>query len=82
MFGTIIREQLSNVIMESDSLIVIQAISGDSKRHTQICILITDITVLAKQVNNIKFMYCHKSANMLADKIVKRAHMYSNCLFF
>lgn len=28
-------------------------------------------------VDNIKFLYCNRSANILADKIAKRADLYS-----
>lgn len=75
---TIILEKSSNVIIECDFLITIQDINGESKSSSQICNITMDITILVKQVDNIKFMYCHRPTNILTDKITKRAHMYLN----
>lgn len=53
----IILKQMSNVIIESDSLIAIQTIRWDIKPSTQILNLIEDIIVLIKAVKNVIFVY-------------------------
>lgn len=50
-FETIFQEKLSNVIIESDSTIVIQAITGGTKPPSQICDLIEVIIVLAEAID-------------------------------
>lgn len=52
---TIIQEELSNVITESDSLIVIQSIKRETKPLSQICNLIEDIIVFAEVVEILSF---------------------------
>lgn len=61
----VIQERYSNVIMESDSFITIQAINGKFKPSIQICNLIEDITMLVKKIDDIKFVY-KRSTNEIA----------------
>lgn len=56
---TVVQEKLSNVIFESDSLIVVQDTIGEIKSPYQICNLVKDITALAEVGKNIKFLYCN-----------------------
>lgn len=55
----VIRRDYPNVIIESYSQIVFQAIKGDIKAPGQISNFIEAIIVLAKVTMNIKFIYCN-----------------------
>lgn len=65
---------MANLLMESDYQIVINSILGKNMVPSQIVNHITDIANLAHDNSDIKFMYCKRDANMLADKIAKQAH--------
>lgn len=56
-----IQKRLSNVIVESDSQIVIRVITSDIKTPNQICNIIADIIVLASAIKNIEFICCNIS---------------------
>lgn len=58
-------------IIKSDSLIASQAINGKPILLRQIRNLMEDINMLAKDIENVKFVYCKRSANALTDKITK-----------
>lgn len=74
----VIQENYHNFITESESLIAIHAINGKSKPPTQICNLDQDIIMFARVADNIKFVYCYRPANEMADKIAKRTLLYCN----
>lgn len=44
------------------------------KAPTQIFNLVEDVKVLAKAVKKLKFVYCNRSVNRLADRITKQIH--------
>lgn len=67
----------SNVILESNSMIVTQAIGRDNEPPRLISNLIVDIITLAKTVEDIKFVYCSRFANELTAMIIK--HMRFCC---
>lgn len=69
-----IQKRWSNVIVESGSQITIQAIDDDSKALNQISNIIENIMVLAKEIRNIKFMYCIYLLISLADRIANRTY--------
>lgn len=78
----IIQKQKSEVVIESDSLNVIQAIRGDVIPPSQIRNLVEHINILAKVVKNIKFVYYSKSANELVDLIAKKVlFCYTNLIY-
>lgn len=51
----VIQEKLSNVIIESDSFITIQAINGEIRPPSQICNMVEDIIILARAVHKLRF---------------------------
>lgn len=61
-----IQDNNSKVIIEIDTLIAIQTIHGKSIPPIHICNLVEDIKMLAKQIENISFVYYKRSANELA----------------
>lgn len=73
---------VDNLLMESDSQIVINSILGEIKAWTQIINHITDIVTLARKFKNIKFNYCDKNADRLAGVIVKRSHCTISGLYY
>lgn len=70
----IIQKQLSDVIIESGSLIAVQAIRREINSPSNIRILVEDVNILTKVIKNIKFVYRSRLANQLADIIAKKAH--------
>lgn len=52
-----INSKYSNVIIESDSMIMIQAINKESIPSKDICNLVEDIVALAKNIENIDFYF-------------------------
>lgn len=71
-----IWEKYSKVIIDSDLLIAIHAMNGKSIPTMQVCNLIEDIIMLAKLIDNIKFVYFRRSVNDLANKIAKGTLRY------
>lgn len=67
----VIQEKYPNTIIESDQLIIIHAINGNSKPPSQLCYLVEDIIILTRIVDNIRFVYCNKFVNELLDKIAR-----------
>lgn len=70
---TIIHKELAEVIITSDSLVAVKAINGGPP--IQIRNLVEHIKSLANVIQNIKFVYCSRSANELANMIAKKAHI-------
>lgn len=66
-----IQEKFSNIIVGSDSHIAIQAIIAYIKAPGIILNIVVDIFVLVLVVRNIKFLYCNRQTNTLADTIAK-----------
>lgn len=66
-----INSNFSKVIIESDSIIAIQAIKGESIPPKDISNQVYDIIMLAKKVDKIFFVYYRRSANELTDRIAK-----------
>lgn len=52
-------------------MIAIQAINRECIPPIDICNLVEDIIVLPKNIENIRFLLCRRSPNVLADKIAK-----------
>lgn len=48
-------------------------IKGDSTPSKDICNLVEDIILLGKKIENVKFVYCKRSTNILTDRIAKKA---------
>lgn len=66
-----IQEKNTSVIIESNSLIGIQAINGNTLSPFLICNLVEETKNLALEIDNISFHYCRKSSNRMADRIAK-----------
>lgn len=72
--STSTKKRLSNVIIESDSQLARRLILGNSKAPPWISIILDGTRVLAKDVKNLKFIYCNRSANKFTDRIVRKAN--------
>lgn len=65
-----IQDNYSKVLIKSDSLKAIQAIDRKSiPQH--IFNLVKDINILVMKIENIKFVYCRRTTNVLTDRIFK-----------
>lgn len=71
---TTIQKQLLDIIMESDSQLVIQAIEVAIQAPSQIFNVIEDIRILTKTFRYIKFIYYNKFVNKFADQIPRMAY--------
>lgn len=58
-----------DVIIESNSQLVIRTITGNIKILTQIYNLVKDIKVIAKVVKKLNFICFNRSINMFTDRI-------------
>lgn len=74
-----IQEKTPRVFIENDSLLVIQAINGNTLLPFHISNLVENIKNLAQEIDNNRILYCRKSANKMADRITKR---YSHACTF
>lgn len=68
---------MDNLIMESDSQIVINSILGKIMASSSISYLVSDNITLA-QLRHIHFNYCNRAANKVADMLAKKAHFTIN----
>lgn len=68
---------MQQVIMETDSVIIVNVINGEATPPRLIGNIVEDIKMLPKAVRNMKFVYCNRSTNMLADMLGRKTH--SNC---
>lgn len=53
-----------------------KAIYGGTSPPSQIKNLVEDIKILAQVIKDIKFVYCSRLTNELADLIAKKAYMW------
>lgn len=72
-----ILKKLSNINIEGDSQISIQAIEGATKAPGIILNIVEDVVMLAATVRDIKFVYCNRYANRLANTITRKTHHYT-----
>lgn len=78
-----IKDRYPKDIFESDSLNIVKAINGELDPPKDISNLVQDIIILAKNVHDIYFVFCKRTVNVLADRIVKetlRSYKSSNCI--
>lgn len=72
--------QTNNIVVESDSQVVISSIKSQMDVLRLIINHVTDIRKLVKNFNNATFNFCTKNQNSFTDNIVKSVH--NSCNFF
>lgn len=72
----VIKEILSNIIIESDSQTVIQVIKNIIKVPSLILNIVKDVKKLAPSIRNIKFEYYNRYADKLVDKTLRKSHWF------
>lgn len=65
---------MEQIVIESDSLVSVKAINGETNLPGLITNIVKDINIMTKVVKDIKFVYYSKQANILADMLAKNAH--------
>lgn len=75
-----IQAKTDNLIIESNSQLLINSIIGKTKVPSQFVNLVNDILLLVRNFRNIQFIYCKRAANRMTDKIAKSAHCTFNGL--
>lgn len=63
---------MEHIIIASDPLVIVKAISGEIKSPRFIGNIVEVIRLLVKAVKNIKLVYLSRSANMLADMLAQK----------
>lgn len=71
---TVCQMKQSNIMVKSDSYIAKNFITGKIKATSQIVNLVEHIINLPAGFKNVRFSFCNKRANQLADRIAKKAH--------
>lgn len=73
-----IKAKRLDVNIESDFPVTIWSILEEMEAPPDIFNIVVDICILAAIVRNIKFIYCKRKVNILADSLVKKAHRCNN----
>lgn len=68
--------QMKQIIIESDPLVTIKAINGETNSPRLNRNIVKDIKMLIKIVRNIQFAYCNRLANMLANMLSKKVQFF------
>ncbi|KAM6593434.1 hypothetical protein CsatA_001137 [Cannabis sativa] len=74
-------KNLSDVEIETDSLVVVQAINGSVQMPSQFGLLIQDCQRLLSDLNNVFISFLKRSANRAAHCIARRSCFMSDCIY-
>ncbi|RYR61448.1 hypothetical protein Ahy_A04g018629 [Arachis hypogaea] len=69
-----VANDLQNIIVESDSLVVLQMIKIGCPNSHSCAALIQDILILSRRVQNIDWNHTLRAANAVADIMAKKGH--------
>lgn len=72
---TDVQVKTTNVIMESDTQVMILPIMDNSVALKHVFILVDDIKSIAKKIRNIIASYYNMTINTLVDKIARHAYI-------
>ncbi|KAM6549739.1 hypothetical protein CsatB_021415 [Cannabis sativa] len=75
------QKDLSDVEIETDSLVVVQAINGSVQMPSQFGLLIQDCQSLISELNNVFVFFVKRSANRAAHCIARRSCFMSDCIY-
>ncbi|KAM6558367.1 hypothetical protein CsatA_027606 [Cannabis sativa] len=75
------RKQWSSVVIETDALVVVQAINSSILMPSQFGLLVGDCRILLSSLNNISLKFVKRSANRVAHCLARESCFSSDCVF-
>ncbi|KAM6589465.1 hypothetical protein CsatA_012070 [Cannabis sativa] len=75
------RKQWSNVVIETDALVVVQAINSSILMPSQFGLLVGDCRALISSLNNVSLKFVKRSANRAAHCLARESCFSSDCVF-
>uniref|UniRef100_A0A803PHA9 Reverse transcriptase domain-containing protein n=1 Tax=Cannabis sativa TaxID=3483 RepID=A0A803PHA9_CANSA len=75
------QKDLSDVEIETDSVVVVQAINGSVQMPSQFGLLIQDCQSLISELNNVFVSFVKRSANRAVHCIARRSCFMSDCIY-
>ncbi|KAM6544052.1 hypothetical protein CsatB_008499 [Cannabis sativa] len=75
------RKQWPNVVIETDALVVVQAIHSSILMPSQFGLLVDDCRVLLSSLNNVSLKFVKRSANRAAHCLARESCFSSDCVF-
>ncbi|XP_060959373.1 uncharacterized protein LOC133030597 [Cannabis sativa] len=75
------RKQWSNVVVETDALVVVQAIKGSVNMPSQFGMLVRDCRDLMATLNNVSLCFVKRSANKAAHCVARGSCSLPDCTF-
>ncbi|CAN6177086.1 unnamed protein product [Urochloa humidicola] len=70
----------SNVILESDSLVLVKALNEEVLNRSLIAGIVHEFRELCKSFNNVRVCFVRREGNSLADRCVKEVSVHSPVL--
>uniref|UniRef100_A0A803QMW8 RNase H type-1 domain-containing protein n=1 Tax=Cannabis sativa TaxID=3483 RepID=A0A803QMW8_CANSA len=75
------KKALSDVEIETDSLVVVQAINGGVTMTSQFGMLIHDCRMMVSSLNNVLISHVKRSANRAAHWVARQSYFMLDCIF-
>uniref|UniRef100_A0A803PV21 Reverse transcriptase n=1 Tax=Cannabis sativa TaxID=3483 RepID=A0A803PV21_CANSA len=75
------NHDLSDVEIESDSLVVVQAINGEVQMPSQFGMIVQDCRLMISTLNNVLISFVKRSANKAAHCVARKSCFLSGCIF-
>ncbi|XP_060961018.1 uncharacterized protein LOC133031516 [Cannabis sativa] len=75
------RKQWSNVVIETDALVVVQAINSSFSMPSQFGLLVGDCRTLMSSLNNVSLKFVKRFANRAAHCLARESCFSSDCIF-
>ncbi|KAM6576060.1 hypothetical protein CsatB_027897 [Cannabis sativa] len=75
------RKGWDRVVVESDALVVVQAINSSVHMPSQFGLLVEDCRTIVASLNNVLISYVNRSANRAAHCVARASYLSSGCIF-
>ncbi|XP_060964982.1 uncharacterized protein LOC133033953 [Cannabis sativa] len=75
------RKGWGRVVIESDALVVVQAINSSVHMPSQFGLLVEDCRTIVASLNNVLISYVNRSANRAAHCVARVSYLSSGCTF-
>lgn len=75
------KQHWNSVMLETDCLVVVQAIRSKATMRSMLGLIIDDCRMLLKRLHKVSLSFVKRSANMVAHKLARRSYDFSGCSF-
>ncbi|KAM6552834.1 hypothetical protein CsatB_013596 [Cannabis sativa] len=75
------RKGWEKVVVESDALVVVQAINSSIQMPSQFGLLVEDCRVILSSLNNVLVSFVNRSANRAAHCVARESYLSSGCTY-